>query len=181
MTSLYTDPSSSCFLDIHRFDGQYANVNSPPTQEGVAMSARKRRNPLEQVEERWLLDLFDSVTASFEAQSPMGSPGMRYHEEEGFWEVCIFPTPVELIGGAHDGDIVEPEFTVDLEQLRSAFDSITAFAWTALGLNFEEGPHVSVEGVYRERQIFLQILAHAPEDEEPGLRFDASEKPPRPT
>ena len=34
------------------------------------------------------------------ADSLTGPLGYRYGEEEGFWEVNVYPTPVELVGGA---------------------------------------------------------------------------------
>ena len=37
-----------------------------------------------------------------------------------------------------------------------------------------EGPHVYVEGVYEGRNIFLQVLAYAREDEDPGLKVNVS-------
>jgi hypothetical protein len=127
------------------------------------------------------LDLLqDAVAACVEADSPMGPLGLRYWEEDGFWEVWIYPTPVELVGGAHDGAVVVPGFRLDLEQLRQEFTSVAAFGWNALGLNYPEGPHVYVEGVFRGREVYLQVLACAPEGEEPGLRVDATPRRRRP-
>ena len=40
--------------------------------------------------------------------------------------------------------------------------------WNALGLNGSQGPHVYVEGVFQGREVYLQVLAYAPTDEEPG-------------
>jgi len=125
----------------------------------------------------WLDDLLDAVAACVEPESPMGPLRLCAHNEEGFWEVTIYPTPVELLGGAHDGEVVVPGFSLDLEDLRAAFTSIAAFGWNALGLNDPEGPCISVEGVYQGREVFLQVLAQAPEDEEPGLKLDTTRRP----
>jgi len=105
--------------------------------------------------------------------------GLRYWEEDGFWEIWIYPTPVELLGGAHDGAVVDPGFSFDLELLRSVFDTVAAFGWNALGLTYPEGPHVYVEGVYQEREIYLQVLARAPEDADPGMKLDTTNRPRR--
>lgn len=128
----------------------------------------------------WLDGLLEAVAGCVEPDSPMGPLGLHYREEDDEWEVWIYPTPVELVGGAHDGEIVVPGFALDLEQLRDVFDSVTACAWDALGLNDPDGPHVSVEGVYLEREVWLRVLAQAPEDEEPGLKFDMTRKPRQP-
>jgi len=34
-----------------------------------------------------------------------------------------------------------------------------------------EGPHVSIEGVYQRHEVLVQVLAYAPEDEEPGMKL----------
>jgi hypothetical protein len=96
--------------------------------------------------------------------------------EDGFWEVWIYPTPVELVGGAHDGEVVVAGFHLDLEQLRLQFDSVVAFGWNALGLNWPEGPHVAIEGVFQGREVYLQVLAFPPEGEESGLKLDATRR-----
>ena len=87
---------------------------------------------------------------------------------------------MELVGGAHDGAVVVPGFRLDLEQLRQEFESIIDFGWNALGLNDPEGPHIYVEGVFQDREVYLQVLAYAPEDEEPGLRVEATRRGRRP-
>jgi hypothetical protein len=127
-------------------------------------------------DDNWLALLHEAVSACVEAESPMGPLGLRYREEEGFWEVWIYPTPVELMGGRHDGEVVVPGFTLDLDRLRASFDSVVAFGWNALGLNHSEGPHISVEGIFQGREVYLQVLAQAPEDEEPGMKFDTTQR-----
>lgn len=125
-------------------------------------------------EDDWLDMLHDAVSACVEADSPMGPLGLRYWEADGVYEVWMYPTPVELMGGRHDGEVVVPGFSLDLDGLREAFESVAAFGWNALGLHHTEGPHVYVEGVFAGREVYLQVLAYAPEGEEPGLKLDAS-------
>lgn len=122
----------------------------------------------------WQDRLLETLVGCVEADSAMGPWGLRYREEEGFWEVWIYPTPVELIGGADDGAVVVPGYRLDLEALRLAFTSVAAFGWDALGLNNPDGPHVYVEGVFQGREVWLHVLAQAPEGEEPGLKFDTT-------
>src|SRR5262245_57080787 len=127
----------------------------------------------------WLDGLLEAVSACVEVTSAMGPLGYRYREEDGFWEIWIYPTPVELVGGAHDGAVVAPDFSLDLEELRSFFDSIEALGWHALGLNWSEGPHVYVEGVYEGHEVYLKVLAQAPEGEEPGMKVNTASPRPR--
>ena len=120
----------------------------------------------------WLDDLMELVAANMEPDSVQGPLGYRYGEEEGFWEVIVYPTPVELVGGAVDGEVVAPGFTLDLEGLRSGFDSIVDSRWNALGTIPSEGPYLAIEGTFQGHDLFLQILAYAPDDEEPSIKVD---------
>jgi len=83
----------------------------------------------------WLDELYDALVGCIEAHSPMGPPGLRSWDEEGFWEISIYPTPVELVGGCHDGEVVVPGFSLDLQQLQGVFDSVVDFGWNPLGLD----------------------------------------------
>jgi hypothetical protein len=123
---------------------------------------------------QWLDELFETVANCTIADSPMGPLGYRYGEEEGFWEIHVYPTPVELVGGAVDGEVVAPGFTLDIEELRAAFDEIVELVWHSMGFPHDEGPRVVVEGVYQGHRVFLQVLAYAPEDEEPGMKLDTN-------
>jgi len=126
------------------------------------------------VPEVWLHRLAGAVAGCMEANSPMGPLGYRYGEDDGLWQIDLYPTPVELLGGAADGEVVAPGFSLDIEQLRSLFDRIDAVAWQSLGFPDDEGPHVSIEGIYQEHEVFIRVLAFAPEDEEPGMKLDTT-------
>jgi hypothetical protein len=128
--------------------------------------------------EEWLDDLVQAVAENMTDESGPGTLGSRYREEDGCWEILIYPTPVELVGGAEDGEIVAPGFSLDLDGLRSLFERVDDFSWQALGLNASEGPHVSIEGVYQGHEVWLQVLAYAPEDEEPGSKIHTSPRKP---
>lgn len=123
----------------------------------------------------WVDSLVDEVAGHMSFHTASGPLGYRYREEDGFWEIMIYATPVELVGGAVDGEVVAPGFSLDLGGLRALFQDVRDFSWNALGWP-NEGPHVSIEGVYQGNEIFLQILAQAPEDEEPGAKVDALPK-----
>ena len=90
--------------------------------------------------------------------------------------VVIYPKPVELVGGAEDGEIVAPDFSLDLEELRGEFERVDAVSWQSLGCLNGEGPQVSIEGLYRGHEVFVRILAYAPEDEEPGMKLDTTRR-----
>ena len=106
--------------------------------------------------EEWLDDLVEAVAGNMTDESGPGTLGSRYREEDGCWEILIYPTPVELVGGAEDGEIVAPGFSLDLDGLRSLFERVNDFSWQALGLNYSVGPHVSIEGVYQGHEVWCK-------------------------
>ncbi len=128
-----------------------------------------RRAPADDAE--WLDMLFDDVGACICADSPIDSLSLHQREEEGFWEVDIFPTAVEVVGGAEDGAVVNPLFSVDLEQLRSAFDHVDDFGWNAFGWPEEDGPFVWIEGAHLGRPLLLRVLAEDPGGGEPPAKL----------
>lgn len=124
----------------------------------------------------WMESLVDVVLECIEVQTLMGPLGFRYGEDSGLWEILVYPTPVELAGGDVDGLIVSPGFSLDLEPLLAAFEQIADMRWTVYryGHHNLDGPEISIEGVYEGNEVFLRILAEAPEDEEPGMKVDTS-------
>jgi hypothetical protein len=120
--------------------------------------------------------LVDVVAACLDAHSPMGPLGFRYREEDERGEPVVYPTPVELVGGAADGTVVVPSFSLDLYTLLAAFERMMALQWCAHGCGpyDPEGPGISLEGLYQGHPVWLRVLAEPPEDEEPGLQLDTS-------
>lgn len=65
---------------------------------------------------------------------------------------------------------------MDLKALWSAFDEIVEIHWNAhpLGPHDQDGAYVAVEGRYQGHEVWLRVLAEAPEDEEPAMQIDPS-------
>ena len=122
----------------------------------------------------WAYGLVEVVAGHMESMSGPSPLGFYYREDEGAWEIAVYPKPVELVGGAEDGEIVAPGFLLDVEGLRGLFDRIDVLQWQSMGFPSGEGPHVSIEGVYQGHEVYLQVLAYAPEDEEPGMKLDTA-------
>jgi hypothetical protein len=120
----------------------------------------------------WLDQLVDQIADLMTLDSPAGPLGYRYGEEDDFWQIAVYLTPVELVGGADDGEVVLPGFQLDLLGLRDVFDEIEDFGWDGLGLCNGDGPLIWVEGVYQGHEVYVTVLAQAPEDEEPGRKID---------
>jgi hypothetical protein len=123
----------------------------------------------------WMENLVEVISECVEAQSPMGPLGYRYLAQGDPCELLIYPTPVELVGGAEDGAVVIPGFSLDLHVLLAHFDQVEACQWSPHGLGpyDPDGPCVSIEGLYQGHDVWLRVLAEPPEEEEPGLRLSA--------
>jgi hypothetical protein len=126
----------------------------------------------------FLESLFATIAAGLTPESPMGPLGFRWRDEEDFWEIDAYPTLVELIGGAADGAVVTPGFSLDLDHLRRAFEQVEDFGWNAIGWPDGDGPFIWIEGVYQGHDVFLRVLAEAPEGEEPRVKLRLPQKDP---
>lgn len=124
----------------------------------------------------WLDALVDTVAASMTPHGPIGPLGLRYREDEQRWDIMIYPLPLEMIGGAHDGGLVAPNYSLHLPSLLSALSHVDNIGWEALGAGEEDPPCLSIEGTYQHRRIWLRLLAYAPSDVGPGLKVDANER-----
>jgi len=125
---------------------------------------------------RWLTLLVDAVGNCMEAHGALGPLAFRWREEDDFWDVAVYSTPGEVFGGANDGTVVVPGFSLDLQELISSFEELMDVHWRSqpLGPQDDQGQHISIEGVYQGRHVYLQVLAEAPGDEKPGFKVDLS-------
>jgi len=124
----------------------------------------------------WLDDLVEAIAGCIEADDPMGPLGFRWQEESGFWEIDLYPMPVELVGGAVDGAVVDPGYSLDMTALQAVFEEAKFLSWNTHGYHGSDPPFVSVEGIYEGREMFVRILAAAPEGEEPGMKFQVTRR-----
>jgi hypothetical protein len=123
----------------------------------------------------WLESLVGVAAEATTFHADPGPMGLRYREDGGSWEVLVYPLPVEVVGGAHDGGLVVPGFSLDVERLRAAFARVDDLEWNAHGVCPEGGgPCVSVEGLFRGREVWLRVFAFAPEDETPAMKLDTT-------
>ena len=125
----------------------------------------------------WLEPLVEAVAASMTVHGPEGPLGLRYRSAEGRWDVQLYPLPVEMVGGAHDGGLAAPGFTLDLRSLGAAFDWAGTMSWDPHGTcpeNVNVGPCLSIEGEFANRPVWLRVLAYPPEDVAPAAKVDGS-------
>lgn len=126
--------------------------------------------------EAWLVEFISRVGDCIMAQSLMGPLAWQFWQEEALTHLLLYPRTVRFIGGAQDGQEGLPGFSLDVLSVISLFEEVAAVIWTTQGLAPEdEGPRISVEGLYQGHDIWLRILAEPPADEEPGMELDVSD------
>jgi len=125
----------------------------------------------------WIDPLAELVAGFLTSTSQLGPLGIRFREEEpGTWEVVIYPTPVELIGGAADGATFAPAFTVDVEGLRKEFEPVRKCGVSSHGIYEDESGYFWIEGKWNNLPMTLRILLAPPENEAPGSKLDMNRR-----
>jgi hypothetical protein len=81
--------------------------------------------------------LYDEVSECVTSDWPMGKLRLRWDTRmDPILSVTISPTPIELVGGPRDGNLVDPALShVDLMQLQGLFEEVRDFEWA---VEFEE-------------------------------------------
>jgi hypothetical protein len=132
---------------------------------------------------RWLNELIDRVAQALEPHTVSGPLGVRYHRdrEDGAWEIAVFPCLVESLGGEEAKRSGCPGFFLDIQWLQSGFDEIVDVYWNTHGAGSQDqdGPFLAVEGRYEGHDVFLRVLAQAPDDELADDKFTIIEAPSR--
>jgi len=115
--------------------------------------------------------LIDIVANCMEPHNELGPLAYRWLNEDDHWQIWVYPTAAEIVGGAADGAVVFPGFTLDVQELSTAFEELEDVHWQAhpFGPHDQEGEHLSFEGVYDGHDVWLLVLSQAPGEEEPGF------------
>jgi hypothetical protein len=114
----------------------------------------------------WLSGFADAVALSVEPlnSEPLSALSCHFTRYDGVWEITLFRESTEVIGGPEDGSIKPCPFGVRIADVLDLFQSISSCNWQANANGPEDdlGPHLSVEGIYKGRSVWLRILASAP-------------------
>src|SRR5271170_7780333 len=106
---------------------------------------------------RWVEKFLEHLDQSLEWQS-MGTLAWRFVEEESW--LLIAPCPLEVVGGADDGESVYPFYSLHIANLIEVFVAVPQMLWTTIDGEF------SLEGKIDGDDAWI-TFHHAPfEDEE---------------
>jgi len=113
---------------------------------------------------QWLIDLTDKVCQTFETEQAPAEIGCHVHQEADLWEVALFFSAIELVGGPYDGERIAPLFTVDIAAVLALFDPVEHASWQTQSHDEadELGNHFCVQGTVNEHHVALRILAESP-------------------
>jgi hypothetical protein len=127
----------------------------------------------------WLAELAQGAADCLIADD-LGPMGCHYCQSEGVWEISLFVSATEILGGARDGQRFPGCFHLDVQRLLALFGEVTEILWQAwpLGRADEDelGAHISVEGACSGQRICLRILAEAPRRFDVGRYADVYQK-----
>ena len=100
----------------------------------------------------------------------MAPIGCHYYRCEETWEVTVFASLTEIIGGEEDGRRIPSRFVLDVGAIIGLFNDVEEVRWQNLpqGADDELGAHLAVEGIHRGERLVLRIPAKAPDRFEAG-------------
>jgi hypothetical protein len=122
----------------------------------------------------WLATLANELALRIHPVDPLAPLGCHFAYHAGCWEVTLFVSTTEIIGGQCDGEAFASAFHFDLVGIESLFDSVTRLGWQPieLGDGDDLGPHIAVEGVYQRRRVWVRVTACPPAGYESGRVFN---------
>jgi len=120
----------------------------------------------------WLKELADGVAVLMMPADVMAPIGCHYLCVESTWEISLFVSSTQIVGGQRDGEVRRSRFCLDVEAIRKLFVEVYDVSWQAqsLAADDELGPHVELHGNYAEKDVKLRILAFPPKRYASGRR-----------
>lgn len=88
-----------------------------------------------------------------------------YHDAaEDRWEVTLFASRTEVVGGQLDGKQTCSWFAVDVLGLSRLFADLSCVEWQThrYGAEDDLGAHLSLEGYFEGTHVWLRVLAESP-------------------
>ncbi|MEQ9408818.1 MAG: hypothetical protein RIK87_13870 [Fuerstiella sp.] len=118
---------------------------------------------------RWLSNDAARGILADELHAPIGCHFFQDPESEE-WEVTIFVSFTEIVGGPLDGRNMPVPVQLDIGHVMNLFDQTPSVYWQSdpVAEDDELGQHISIEGVARGHRVWLRILKEPPQGTGPG-------------
>ena len=125
----------------------------------------------------WIARLANDLSVHLRSMDLLSPLGCHFYHNKALdqWEVSLFASRTEIIGGPFDGRERSSSFQVDLKGVAAIFDAVLQFHWQTHSLGGEDdlGPHIAVEGTYEGRSVWVRVLSESPERFDAGRSFNA--------
>lgn len=112
----------------------------------------------------WIENLAKRIADRFISVDVLSPLACHFCQVEDVWEITVFASRTEIMGGPLDGGSRLSRFHLDLQCLFEMFDVVDSAYWQAhgLGQRDEVGPHIGIEGIYQGYRVWLRLPAVAP-------------------
>jgi hypothetical protein len=127
----------------------------------------------------WLQKFADAVALQMNPIDLLAPVGCHFCLVEDTWEITLFASSTQIVGGKRDGVLRHSRFNVDVRAVMDLFSNVWNMTWQPIPVAADDdlGPHLSIEGSHAEFSVWLRILARAPKRFDPGRRaivYDAT-------
>lgn len=127
----------------------------------------------------WMTTLLNQITGQLYATDVLAPLGCHYYHNLALdeWEVTLFSSMTEILGGELDGQFSASRFHLDILGLQRVFSRVDSLHWQTHSLGEEDqlGPHVAIQGEFQGYTVWLRILAFPPEEIEHGRLLNVYE------
>lgn len=126
----------------------------------------------------WLERLTGCVCDSLTSIGEPTPIGCHYQLVDDTWEIAVFFSPTEIVGGEFDGHRIEALFLVNVLELAHVFDVVEQIFWQPMPVddNDEIGANLSMTGYFDGKRVLLRVLAATPSQFESGRFANLHEK-----
>jgi hypothetical protein len=113
----------------------------------------------------WLTQLVHAAAECICPHDILSPLGCHYQHLNEVWEITLFASKTEIVGGPQDGLNYSSGFNIEVLGLTKLFSEVENVSWQSqtLGPTDDLGTHISVEGIYADRKVWLRITSKAPE------------------
>ena len=120
----------------------------------------------------WLQEFADAVALQINPVDLLAPVGCHFCFADETWEIALFVSSTQIVGGKKDGVLRHSRFNVDLQSVLKLFSDVRSISWQALPMAADDelGPHLSIEGSRAGNSVWLRILSRSPKRFEVGRR-----------
>lgn len=122
----------------------------------------------------WLATLANELALRIHPVDPLAPLGCHYTFHAGCWEITLFVSTTEVVGGECDGEAFASAFQFDLAGIEFLFERVTSLGWQPIDLGDGDdlGPHIAIEGVRDGHSVWVRVTACPPAGFQPGRVFN---------